>query len=185
MLISKEKSKVKDQKVLIMGLNNSGKTSIILSLKGETNLSSFSSIHATKGIDISEFAVQDEPVNLHIWDFGGQEKFRIGYLNNLKRYSTQTSKLIYVFDIQDTTKYDKALQYFGDIVLILEKEGIKLDLAIFLHKNDPNLEKINESLIDKVNMQLVPEIKKIIPDGWEYNIFDTTVFTVFKKILRE
>lgn len=106
---SLESSASKDQKILIMGLNNSGKSTILLSLKGDTNLGSFTSIKATKGINISE--IKNDKKILHIWDFGGQEEYRIGYLKNLKRYSTQATQLVYVIDIQDTRRYNKTLRY--------------------------------------------------------------------------
>ncbi len=180
--MSLEHNGSEDLKILIMGLNNSGKTSILLSLKGDTNLLSFTQMKPTRGINISEIKMPDE--TLHVWDFSGQEQFRIGYLKSLRRYSTQATKLIYVIDVQDTKRYKNALRYFKNIIEILNKNAIQINLSIFLHKYDPNLEKLDPNLIDKINIELVPEIKQIIPENWNYTIFNTTVFTVFQKTLR-
>ncbi len=179
--ISKDISK--DQKILIMGLNNSGKSTILLSLKGDTNLFSFTSIKATKGIDISE--IKKDAETLHIWDFGGQEQFRIGYLKNLKRYSTQATRLVYVIDIQDTKRYNKTLRYLENIIEILDKSDIQISLSIFLHKFDPNLRKLKPKLVEKIDEELIPKIKMLIPSNWDHIIFNTTVFTVFQKTLRD
>ena len=46
-------------KILIMGLDNSGKTSILLSLRKDTNLLSYCALKPTLGIDIKKFDTED------------------------------------------------------------------------------------------------------------------------------
>ncbi|GAG16652.1 unnamed protein product, partial [marine sediment metagenome] len=57
------------KKIVIMGLDNSGKSSIVLCLKGVKNLTSFSAIKPTRGFEINKFKILDSDFN--IWDFGG------------------------------------------------------------------------------------------------------------------
>ena len=77
------------KKILILGLANSGKTSIALSMKNVTDLISFTSLQPTRGIEISEF--EKENIEFLIWDFGGQEKYREQYKENLNKYISKTS----------------------------------------------------------------------------------------------
>ncbi len=170
------KNEKNEVKILIMGLSNSGKTSIVLSLQKNVNLLSFYSLEPTKGIDRVEF--EDKNSQFHIWDFGGQEQYRDGYLKNLNNYLTGVNKFIYVIDVQDEDKYDVSLQYFKNIFTILKKEKFSVSLSIFLHKYDPNLEFDEESI-----SELIMRIRDIIPNAFEFNIFKTSIYTVFRKIL--
>ena len=65
------------QKILFTGLDDAGKTSIILALKRE--YSKIAIIKPTKGAQrrIFEFLGKD----ISEWDLGGQERYRISYLN--------------------------------------------------------------------------------------------------------
>ncbi|MHA1130339.1 MAG: ADP-ribosylation factor-like protein [Candidatus Helarchaeota archaeon] len=56
-------------KIVIMGLDNSGKTSIVLSLSKDTNLLSYFSLKPTQGINIS--TLEENGLRFVIWDFGG------------------------------------------------------------------------------------------------------------------
>ena len=51
--------KKSESKVLIMGLDNSGKTSILIALKKNTNLMSYMMIKPTRGIETTDFEEQD------------------------------------------------------------------------------------------------------------------------------
>ena len=90
MEIEKEKSKI-----LIMGLDNAGKTSIILSLQCDTNILSYFKLKPTRGIKRINF--EDFSKHYHIWDFGGQEQFRNEYLDDLKEYLIDSKKLTKCF----------------------------------------------------------------------------------------
>ena len=165
-----------DSKILIMGLENSGKTSIILSLKRDVNLLSYFSLKPTKGYSIEE--VKDLDKIFHIWDFGGQAQYRVEHLKNMKNYIDATKKLIYVVDVQDKKKYDASIEYLSEILKILKDENLIPDVSVFLHKYDPNLEFEEKDLNEIIN-----KIKKTVPTDFSYTLFKTTIFTVFRKDL--
>ena len=96
-------------KILVMGLDNSGKTSIILSLKKDTNLLSYYSLQPTQGLNITN--IEDQGVTYNIWDFGGQEQYRQDYLINFEKHIQGVNRVIYVIDVQDSERYEIALQY--------------------------------------------------------------------------
>jgi small GTP-binding protein len=167
-------------KILIMGLDNSGKTSILLSLQKKTNLLSFYSLKPTPGINI--VTIEDEKSIYTIWEFGGQEKYRSGYLLDLKKYTQEANKVIYVIDVQDVDRYDQALQYFKSIFELLDDQ---IELVIFLHKFDPHLEKEENFSYKKISSRLIDKIGQIIPSGFSYGIFKTTIYTIFEQNLLE
>jgi len=113
----RENTTINAKKVLIMGLDNSGKTSIVLCLRGVKNLSSFSSLNPTRGFKINKFQALGSEYS--IWDFGGQEQFREGYLNDFQNHIKKTNKFIYVLDIQDQERFNKSLDYLDKINLLI------------------------------------------------------------------
>ncbi|TXT56396.1 MAG: hypothetical protein BAJALOKI2v1_560013 [Promethearchaeota archaeon] len=163
------------KKILILGLDNAGKTSIVLSLKGYKNLLTFYSLTPTKGIDIVNIDALNSRFN--IWDFGGQEVYRNGYLENFGDHMTGVEKIIYVIDVQDNERYDIALEYLNKIVEKLESDDLDLDFSIFLHKYDPGVKINSGSLKD-----LIDNIVGIMDeDEIDYEIYKTTIYTTFSK----
>lgn len=173
----------KPTKILIMGLDNSGKTSILMSLRENTNLLSYFSLRPTKGLSVEEF--DDDEQKLVCWDLGGQAQYRKGYLKDFRKYTKQTTKIIFVIDVQDTNRYGLALEYLEELIDVLKKDEQLIEISIFLHKYDPNLMKQEKfkNIYQIVNSDLVDRIKTIIPNKFNYNLFKTTIYTVFEKSL--
>ncbi len=167
------------KKIVIMGLDNSGKSSIVLCLKGVKNLTSFSAIKPTRGFEINKFNTMGSDFN--IWDFGGQEKFREDYVKNFKNHIKGTNKLIYVVDIQDRERYDLSLQYLVKIITLLQENKLNPDFSLFLHKFDPDIELINKEINEELIQTLINQIKDIIPQNFQHQIYTTSIYTVFQK----
>jgi len=176
----RENKTINAKKVLIMGLDNSGKTSIVLCLRGVKNLSSFSSLNPTRGVKINKFQALGSEYS--IWDLGGQEQFRNGYLNDFQTHIEGTKKFIYVLDIQDWERYDISLEYLGKILDLLRKHKTTIDFSIFLHKYDPDLEFIYSKFDESVISDLIRNIKKLIPYHFGHQIYKTSIYTVFQKL---
>jgi small GTP-binding protein len=163
------------KKILIMGLDNAGKTSIVLSLKGHKNLLTFYSLNPTKGINIVNVEALDSRFN--IWDFGGQKVYRSKYMEDFGNYIKGIGKIIYVLDVQNEERYETALGYLAQIVEKLKKHNLNVDFSIFLHKYDPGI-KFNTSKIQR----LVKNINKKMDDApFPYEIYKTTIYTTFSK----
>ena len=170
------------KKILIVGLDNSGKTSIVLSLKGQQNILSFFKINPTKGLKIEYIKALNS--NFNIFDLGGQEAYRKDYLSNFNKYIEGTSKVIYVFDIQDIKRYDSALNYFQEIINKFKGSNNKeVEFSIFLHKFDRDLKETRPDITGETIEDLLKKIKEIIV-GSElfYEIFRTTIYTTFEKL---
>jgi small GTP-binding protein len=167
------------KKLLIMGLDNSGKTSIALCLKGIKNLLSFVSLTPTRGIKTETFEALQSKFN--VWDFGGQEAFRADYLNNFENYVEGTNKIIFVIDIQDLKRFDIALNYLEKVINLLRGNKNEIDFSIFLHKCDPDLQLYNSKFNFQDVDDLVEKIRSILPNGFKYSIHKTSIYTVFEK----
>ncbi len=167
------------KKIVIMGLDNSGKSSIVLCLKGVKNLTSFNAIKPTRGFEINKFKTSGS--NFNIWDFGGQEKFREDYVKNFKDHVKGTSKFIYVLDIQDRERYELSLQYLVKIITLLQENEVNPDFSLFLHKFDPDMELIHQDISEELIQTLIKQIKDIIPQNFPHQIYKTSIYTVFQK----
>lgn len=160
-------------KILLVGLDNSGKTSISTSLQGIQNISDFSSLRPTRGAAWEDFEALDN--NYLIVDLGGQKAFRDGYLNNFTEYLTGTSKIIYVIDVQDTTRYNESLEYMTRVINQIDKQS-DVDFSIFLHKYDSDIE-FDENDID----ELIRKIKRVVPHNFIYSLHKTSIYAIFEK----
>ncbi|MHA1473063.1 MAG: ADP-ribosylation factor-like protein [Promethearchaeota archaeon] len=167
------------KKIVLLGLDNSGKSSIVKCLKGIKNLASFNTPKPTRGHKINRFNMYG--TNFSIWDFGGQSTFRDELFINFRSSIKETDKIIFVIDIQDQERYETSLEYLTKLNSLIQKHHIVVELSIFLHKFDPDLEsitKINEETIEK----LINKIRDKVPSDIPYKIFKTSIYTVFQKL---
>ncbi|HME51964.1 MAG TPA: ADP-ribosylation factor-like protein [Candidatus Lokiarchaeia archaeon] len=119
------------KKILLLGLDNAGKTSIVnLVIKKIRNVVS---IAPTKGVNWSEAEIFGQKIVIH--DLGGQKKYKKKYIENTS-YFDATDVMIFVIDLQDRDRYDIALEYFDKALENLDKLQLKPKLFVFLHKFD-------------------------------------------------
>lgn len=164
-------------KILLIGLDNGGKTSILKCLKGIKGLSAFNSPNPTRGLEIEQFEALDS--KYAIWDLGGQEAYHEEYFNDIINILRGTRKIIYVFDVQDAKRYDLAINYLKKMMDAIKNLN-DIDFSIFLHKYDPDLEfnqELNEIIIDG----LINKIKGVIPPNLIYSLHKTSIYATFEK----
>ena len=90
----------RELRILLLGLDNAGKTTILKTLASED----INTITPTQGFNIK--SVQTEGFKLNVWDIGGQRKIRPYWRN----YFDNTDILIYVIDSSDTKRFDETEQ---------------------------------------------------------------------------
>jgi ArsR family transcriptional regulator len=185
------KKVVKGKKILLMGLNNSGKTSILLSFLGKKNLVSYMShnLKATNGmkhmseilVDLKlESKIQPECV---YFEYGGQVVFREEFKKDPISKLRGFDKIIYVIDIQDDKRYEESINYLKEIVPSLETISSSYEMEIFLHKFDPDIDVDKKYSQHIINEKVIGPIKQIIPVGFKNTVYKTTIYTVFRKSL--
>lgn len=159
------------RKVIFVGLDNAGKTSIILSLLRE--ISKFTIIKPTRNAERRTFEFLG--MNISEWDLGGHERYRKIYLEKAQQIFRRTDIIIYVVDIQDYDRIVESYLYLNEIIKELIEMKIEPPIHIFFHKNDPNMA---ESEQIKSN-DTISYLKGKISDIQNYNNFsfyETSVF---------
>jgi ADP-ribosylation factor-like protein 2 len=164
-------------KIVLIGLDNSGKSSILKCLMGIKHISAFNSPQPTRGDEWESFEKLNS--NYTIVDLGGQKAFRDEYLNDFDKYLTGTRKIIYVIDVQDIYRYDEALKYLESVINSIDKKN-KINFSIFLHKFDPDI-KFDKVLNEKVINDLINKIKETLPPNITYSLYKTSIFAIFEK----
>jgi len=167
------------KKIVVLGLDNSGKTSIVLNLMDKVNLLNYLSLSPTVGVKTKDFHINNKVFN--IWDLGGQKKYREDYLEDFDSYIQSIDKLIYVIDVQDKERYPEALQFLENVVRRLEKRELNPEVSVYIHKHDPNLFEIKPELDNGTINDLINDVKNIIPKEFFVEVYKTTIYTVFDK----
>ncbi len=176
------------KKVILIGLDNAGKTTIISSMKKAQGPEVFD-LKPTKGVNIEEFKTVDTEgfstgeVSVIVWDFGGQDIYREEYLHDPEKYFSDIDKAIYVIDIQGKNRFKISLEYLRTILKYIRKYNKKenIDFWVFLHKFDPIL--VNDVEYQSRSKSLKEEVKKLFaPYPYPLKIYETSIYTVFQKI---
>ncbi|KAM4634081.1 ADP-ribosylation factor-like protein 3 [Polymixia lowei] len=115
-----------DQEVrlLLLGLDNAGKTTLLKQLAAED----ISHITPTQGFNVK--SVQSSGFKLNVWDIGGQRKIRPYWRN----YFENTDVLIYVIDSSDRKRFEETSQELSE--LLDEEKLAGVPLLVFANKQD-------------------------------------------------
>ena len=178
--MKKNKEKTK-KKIVLMGLDAAGKSSILLSLKNDTRLSSYCVLNPT--LDIKREIIEDEDNEFYIFDFGGQKTLVDGYLQRLDEHLAGVDKIIFVIDVQDIDRFQLATDYLKQVLDYLPTMQIHPQVSIFFHKYDKSLPSQELTRLDTTIQELVENISCIIPQGVHVEFSKTTIFTVFQKMI--
>ncbi|KAJ0753844.1 putative small GTP-binding protein [Helianthus annuus] len=123
-IIRKIKRKEKEMRILMVGLDNSGKTTIVLKINGEDT----SVISPTLGFNIKTMTY--DKYTLNIWDVGGQKTIRSYWRN----YFEQTDGLVWVVDSSDLRRLDDCKFELDN--LLKEERLSGASLLVFANKQD-------------------------------------------------
>ena len=128
-------------KCMFMGLQNSGKTSILNILKGKFAQSGNMTAQLLKlqpTVRIERNAITLLGLPIKVWDMGGQEQYRQEYLLR-QQYFDRINLLIYVVDIQDAVRFQESFGYFINILEIIVDLCLDPHILVFFHKSDPEV----------------------------------------------
>lgn len=161
-----KKQKLKDQEIrcLILGLDNSGKSTIVNELLPSHERKE--EITPTIGFQIKTLTLDDSGKHVSLWDIGGQKTLRPFWDN----YFDKTDILIWCIDISLPLRFDESFNELKE--LILRDEGRigyeckviilcnKIDLVL-PHKADVVFQLIKKKILTQLNLDI---------DGVESNI---------------
>jgi small GTP-binding protein len=165
-----------EQKIIVVGLDNAGKTSLLSRFGGKLGIDDLASLEPTRGVSRRQIDTKD--MNFLIWDFGGQKDHRDQYLEEPEHYFQDIDSIIYVFDIQDPKRIEESLSYFNEILEIIIELEENPYFLIFLHKYDPEIQDDEGVLsnIKKIKQSVEPGLKK---EKLDYEIYLTSIYSSF------
>lgn len=133
-IIREHKAKEKEVRILILGLDNAGKTTIVKKLKGED----LNTISPTLGFNIE--TIEFGGLNLNFWDIGGQTTLRAYWKNYFEETDgklfclTPFKGLIWVVDSNDKMRLDDCKK---ELFAVLKQEKLSgATLLIYCNKQD-------------------------------------------------
>ncbi|OJJ87612.1 uncharacterized protein ASPGLDRAFT_118380 [Aspergillus glaucus CBS 516.65] len=123
-ILRKARLKDKEMRILMLGLDNAGKTTIVKKIMNED----VNTVSPTLGFIIK--TIDFMGYRLNIWDVGGQKTLRSYW----KNYFEKTDTLIWVVDATDRLRVDDCREELAG--LLLEERLMGASLLIFLNKTD-------------------------------------------------
>ncbi|MHA2282980.1 MAG: ADP-ribosylation factor-like protein [Promethearchaeota archaeon] len=167
------KNQEKQIKLVILGLENAGKTSIVNLLKQRTEvtLRKPPDMYPTKGVERRSL-FQGE---IMVWDLGGQEIYRNEYLANPESYFKEISFCYYVVDIQDYYRLAHSTMYFMGVFNLIKRYSPNARIVLLFHKMDPDYNQNNKNLKDKFLKKIEPFMQN---KNMSFVSYDTTIFSL-------
>ncbi|XP_050972078.1 ADP-ribosylation factor-like protein 2 [Labeo rohita] len=123
-ILKKMKHKEREMRLLMLGLDNAGKTTILKKFNGED----VSTISPTLGFNIK--TLEHRGFKLNIWDVGGQKSLRSYWRN----YFESTDGLVWVVDSADRLRLEDCRKELS--TLLLEERLAGATLLVFANKQD-------------------------------------------------
>uniref|UniRef100_A0A7S2DEW5 Uncharacterized protein n=1 Tax=Octactis speculum TaxID=3111310 RepID=A0A7S2DEW5_9STRA len=116
----------KEVRILILGLDNAGKTTILYKLQNETD----EEINTIPTIGFNVETLKYKNIKFQVWDLGGQTSIRPYW----RCYYPNTDAIIFVVDSADRERLNVAQQ---ELQAMLEEEELKDSiLLVFANKQD-------------------------------------------------
>ncbi|QPG73662.1 hypothetical protein FOA43_000975 [Brettanomyces nanus] len=140
-VFSRVLSRHREIRVLMLGLDNAGKTTILYKLKlGKTE-----ETVPTVGFNVE--TIRYKRMVMNTWDVGGQERIRALW----RHYFSGTDALIYVIDSADTKRFEGAKKELFKVVNDKELRGCLL--AVLANKQDLEGAMKPKEIIERLELQ--------------------------------
>lgn len=145
-LLRKLKKNDKEAKILVLGLDNAGKTTLLKFLASETP----STVEEpTKGFNVK--TIVKDGFKLNVWDIGGQSAIR----NYWENYYDRTDGLVFVVDSSDDYRLDETTSVFK--VLLAEPKLSKVPILVFANKQDKSDALQPNEIMDKMELTTITD----------------------------
>ncbi|TLD04751.1 uncharacterized protein PgNI_09399 [Pyricularia grisea] len=156
-ILRKARLKDKELRILMLGLDNAGKTTIVKKIMNED----VNTVSPTLGFIIK--TIDYEGYKLNIWDVGGQKTLRSYWRN----YFEKTDALIWVVDATDRLRVeDCRVELHG---LLQEERLSGASLLVFANKTDVNGCMQKDEILERL------QLKEIRTHRW--NILECSAMT--------
>ncbi|KAF4988752.1 hypothetical protein FGRMN_9581 [Fusarium graminum] len=140
-ILRKARLKDKEMRILMLGLDNAGKTTIVKKIMGED----VNTVSPTLGFIIK--TIDYEGYKLNIWDVGGQKTLRSYWRN----YFEKTDALIWVVDATDRIRIQDCRDELQG--LLLQERLAGATLLVFANKTDVEGCMPNEEILSELQLE--------------------------------
>ena len=124
------------KKILMIGLDNGGKTSILAVLQDKFSI--IKSLLPTRGVQREKLDFFGYPILS--WDLGGQVQYREKlYFNRPELFFTEADLILYVIDTQDSDRFAETANYFRQVLKVLKDLNESPPILIVLSKSDQDI----------------------------------------------
>jgi GTPase SAR1 family protein len=159
-------------KILFAGLDNSGKTSFLLSV--DRKFSKLIGLKPTAGASIK--SIEALGATIFLWDLGGQRKFREKYIDKAEIYLYEADLLFYFIDIKDRIRFGESIEYLQKLKDVMREFNQQTPIVYVLSKGDSDV--LNTGEI-KENIEFIKnKLSKINGDA-PFEVYTTSIFQIY------
>jgi len=137
-------TKLVDKKILMLGLDAAGKTTILYKMKLNETVTTIPTI----GFNVEGIQTKNN-LELTVWDVGGQDKIRRLW----SHYFMGTDAVIFVVDSSDKTRFDEAREQLDRIIYSDEIKDTCKCLLLFANKQDLPGACTSDEIADKMGLK--------------------------------
>ncbi|MFW9987708.1 MAG: ADP-ribosylation factor-like protein [Candidatus Odinarchaeota archaeon] len=159
-------------KILFAGLDDSGKTSFLLSV--DRKYSRLIGLKPTSGANIK--SIEALGATIFLWDLGGQYKFRKKYISKAEIYLYEADLLFYFIDIKNRSRFEESIDYLQNLKNVLNKFNQNTPIVYILSKGDSDILKSGEI---NDNIEYIKKRLSEIPSIEPLEIYITSIFQIF------
>ncbi len=188
-LVNSIREQIKEQKkILLIGLDNSGKSSILAVLQDKFSI--IKNLLPTRGVKREKLDFFGFPIIS--WDLGGQVQYRENlYFNKPELFFAEVDIILYVIDSQDPERFTEAVAYFKKVLNVLKELNEVPKILVVLHKSDQDVRKTLQwqknitSVKNKINL-VMEDFKEFDVDFYDTTIFQKeTIMQMFSLALKK
>ncbi|MFX0135175.1 MAG: ADP-ribosylation factor-like protein [Candidatus Hodarchaeota archaeon] len=159
-------------KILFAGLDDSGKTSFLLSV--DRKYSKLIGLKPTAGASIK--SIEALGATIFLWDLGGQKTFREKYIDKAEIYLYEADLLFYFIDIRNKIRFDESIEYLQNLKAVLKEFYQNTPIVYILSKGDSD---ILNSVEIKENIDFIKEkLVNMFPNE-PLEIYTTSIFQIY------
>ncbi|MFW9879065.1 MAG: ADP-ribosylation factor-like protein [Candidatus Thorarchaeota archaeon] len=158
-------------KILFAGLDDSGKTSFLLSV--DRKYSKLIGLKPTTGASIK--SIEALGATIFLWDLGGQLMFRKRYISKAEIYLYEADLLFYFIDIRNKIRFEESIEYLLDLKNVLKKFNQNTPIIYIFSKGDSDIIKTGE-IMENIET-LKNRLAEIAPEE-QPEIYITSIFEI-------
>lgn len=163
------------KKILMIGLDNGGKTSILAVLQDKFSI--IKDLLPTRGVQREKLDFFGYPIIS--WDLGGQVQYREKlYFNKPELYFSDADLILYVIDIQDADRIPESANYFKLVLTALSDLNENPPILVVLNKSDQD---VRRTLQWQKRVDTVKNTFDKVVDEWEAFEIDYRDTSIFQK----